>query len=174
MRLSGALPGARIRPVGNRTTQSRLNRIVFDISNDAALLIHIPDTTIKIISGPERTGSFENPIGISRTSIFDSRYNSRDVGHRPNQKMNMIRHDHPTAQFVVSGCITCPQYLDHSLSNLRLTQPFRTGSSGIQKPVKGHKFCAVTCVDIGELNRRQRSSQTPGQKDRNAVSVPVG
>ena len=69
--------------------------VVFDVAGYTLLFGGTADPTVKVVPAPEGTGSFQQAVAFLRCGLFDSGYDSREIGLGINQQVNVVRHDYP-------------------------------------------------------------------------------
>src|SRR5829696_7096224 len=87
-------------PFLRRPAQTRLNRVVLDVSNCLIKMLLVADKSVEILRTPKSPTAAEYTIGILRRERFYRMHYFREsvslVGCE--KHMHMIRHDHPAIQ----------------------------------------------------------------------------
>lgn len=90
--------------------------IVFDVTSNPGELMPVPNPVIKRLRVPEDTAAMENPIGRMRRRAFQPSGDLREPPRRPNQRMNMVRHNDPGIQLIEAARVVTIQ--ESVLNNL--------------------------------------------------------
>jgi hypothetical protein len=155
-RLSAPVPhpvSTRPPPFLVRPDQSRPNRIILDILNQPPHLLPRPHPMIKRLILPEsRSRPPQDPIRHPPSPPFDPWHSAGDLSHRPKNRMNMIRHNHPRDELIKMPCrLVVKQGIPYDRGNPRVLQPHRSRPAGV----------------------RNRPRQPPGNEDRLPLWNPM-
>lgn len=156
MRLSGAFGPprscTRIWPVFSLPAQPRSDRIIFDIADDAFLLSRITHPAIKIVPAPKRARPAEQAIRLLRAGYFDSGNHAGEIAQRAEQRVNMVGHHDPAANFIEAHSLSSQPTADNDLRDICTARPLKTCIRRIESTVISGELGSLRSPDLSDSN----------------------
>jgi len=116
------------RPVLRAFAQTRCDRIVPNIGSNSGLLRIVPDPMVETLRLPKGSGSqIQNSFGTTRYELLPGLRDSTKqmVGHRPDDHVDVIRHDDPFVKDVAFP-VEVPQGVPDQTRDIRTPEVTRT------------------------------------------------
>jgi len=154
--------------------ESGFHGIVFNVTDDFFKLALVPYPVIVGFGLPKRLpGPSQDQVSLTRRATLERTKQMRRRNLRQQQRVDMVAHNHPSAQIVVANFDAALQGAHHNSSNILPAQVHRTESGGVQVAIHPDKR-----LPNSDSRRRisivwQAAIQVPGYEQPLAFRVDV-
>jgi len=115
---------------------------------------------------PKRlAGAAQNPVGASGRRSFQPLHENAYWHARQDQQMHMVWHNHPSLQFIKASLHRSHQNgFCHQICEASMFEPPRPVAGSVENAILSHEGAAVAGICNTILSGRQRTPQTPSEK----------
>ena len=171
-------PRIRTRPwiILHPLRQPSLHRIPLNVSGDLAPLLSVSHPMIIGLPLPKLVArSMQQPVRLTRRGALQRFQQKARRNRGQQQQVDMIRHDHPWSQLVVSEAFATKQRFDHKSGNCLVPQMNGSGSCPVEAAIHpSERFAIGHLARRRKVRTRQTAVQMPSEEQPAVVRIEMG
>ena len=171
-------PRIRTRPwiILHPLRQPSLHRIPLNVSGDLAPLLSVSHPMIIGLPLPKLLArAMQQPVSFPRCGALQRFQQKAGSNRGQYQQMDMVRHDHPRSQLVVSKAFATEQRFDHKSGNCLVPQVNGTGTCKVEVAIHPRESFAVgNFARRRKVRTRQTTVQVPREEQPAVVWIEMG